>query len=103
MLTHTDATHTHTHTHTHTRSPIRSAALPPYIPSVCASDDTANFEEFETQRDCGEDHLLTPLSQKGQRGFSGQSLPFIGFTFTRMDSTNLDLNLSSTEEKCVVF
>jgi citron Rho-interacting kinase len=75
-------------------------SLPPYIPSVCAPDDTANFEDFETQRDCGDDHLVTPLSQRGgQRGFSGKSLPFIGFTFTRMDSVNL--NLSTSEEKYV--
>ena len=77
-----------------------SAALHPYIPSVCAPDDTANFEDFETQRDCGDDHLLTPLSQHGgQRGFTGKSLPFIGFTFTSMDSVNL--NLSTSEEKYV--
>ena len=78
-----------------------SAAMPPYIPSVCAPDDTANFDEFETQRDCGDDHLTPPLSQRGQRGFSGRTLPFVGFTFTRMDSVNLDLNVTDQEHKYV--
>ena len=84
-------------------STLFSAAMSPYIPSVCAPDDTANFEDFEGQRDCGDDHLVTPQSQRGQRGFSGKSLPFIGFTFTRMDSVNLDLNLSASAEKCVDY
>ena len=70
--------------------------MPPYIPSVCTPDDTANFEEFEPQSDLGVEQLSTPQSHRGQRGFSGQTLPFIGFTFTRMDSMNFDL--TETEE-----
>ena len=71
--------------------------MPPYIPSVCTPDDTANFDEFEARRDSGEDQFSTPKPQRGQRGFSGQTLPFVGFTFTRMDSVNLDL--TNSEEK----
>ena len=69
-----------------------AAVIPPYIPSVTAPDDTSNFDQFETQRDCGETSLPTPQqTPRGHRGFSGQSLPFIGFTFTRVESVNLDL------------
>ena len=66
-----------------------TAVMPPYIPSVTGPDDTSNFDEFETQRDCGEDHLTTPQPRRTLKGFSGKSLPFIGFTFTKMDSVNL--------------
>ena len=75
------------------------AAMPPYIPSVCTPDDVTNFDEFEARRDSGEDQFSTPQSQRGQRGFSGRTLPFVGFTFTRMDSVNLDL--TDSEEKQV--
>ena len=80
-----------------------STALPPYIPSVCTPDDTTNFDDFETQHDCDEDKFTTPQSQKGQRGFSGRSLPFVGFTFTRMDSMNFDLDLTDQEEERYVL
>ena len=71
--------------------PLPLPATPPYIPDVSTPDDTANFDEFETQRDSEEGLFSTPHLSRGQHGFSGRSLPFVGFTFTRMDSVNLDL------------
>ena len=46
--------------------------MPPYIPSVSTPDDTSNFDEFEAQRDSGEDQFSTPQPQ--HRGFSGRAL-----------------------------
>lgn len=62
------------------------SAIPPFIPSVSSPDDTSNFDVFEPQK---EDRYVDFPSR--DRGFSGKTLPFVGFTFTRYNSTPLDL------------
>ena len=59
-------------------------AVPPYVPLVSSADDMSNFDEFEPEKD---DLRHPDLSSKNQRSFSGKSLPFVGFTFTRFDNT----------------
>ncbi|KAI4877420.1 hypothetical protein NFI96_011719 [Prochilodus magdalenae] len=53
-------------------------AVPPFVPSLCAEDDTSNFEE--------PDRAPRPAAQPQlQRlpGFQGQDLPFLGWFFSR--------------------
>lgn len=59
-------------------------AVPPYIPSVGAPDDTSNFDSFEKKKDDGIPLQPTP-------GFSAKSLPFVGFTFARYSPTSVAL------------
>ena len=61
--------------------------IPPYIPSVASPDDTANFDVFEPKK---EDRYLD-IPSRDKSGFSGKHLPFVGFTFTRYDSAQLDV------------
>ena len=64
-----------------------SPAIPPHVPLVSSADDMSNFDKFEPEKD----NLRFPdLSSKNQRSFSGKSLPFVGFTFTRFESDYID-------------
>lgn len=51
---------------------------PPFVPHLNSLDDTSNFEEFEKikQSPVVDDH-------KNEREFSGNDLPFVGFTFVK--------------------
>ena len=60
-----------------------SAGVPPHVPLVSSADDMSNFDSFEPEKD---DLRFPDLSSKNLRGFSGKSLPFVGFTFTRYES-----------------
>ena len=60
-------------------------ATPPYIPRVTQPDDVSNFDTFDPLKD---DDLKYPAEfQSRKSGFSGRSLPFIGFTFNRHMTT----------------
>ncbi|XP_022249330.1 citron Rho-interacting kinase-like [Limulus polyphemus] len=51
--------------------------VPPFVPHVSSQDDTSNFDEFE--------HEVSRPSTVGLRNkkeFTGENLPFIGFTYT---------------------
>jgi hypothetical protein len=50
---------------------------------VSSADDMSNFDAFEPKKD---DLRFPDLSSKNLRSFSGKSLPFVGFTFTRYES-----------------
>lgn len=52
---------------------------PPHIPTVSGSDDVSNFDVFEP---CKDSDLRYPDIPSKSAGFSGRSLPFVGFTFT---------------------
>ena len=71
------------HVHVHVMSPPPGA--PPHVPLVSSSDDMSNFDTFEPLK---ENNLRYPnLPSKNQKTFSGKSLPFVGFTFTRFDTS----------------
>ena len=72
--------------HNQFSSPLNSSlrpVLPPYIPSVTGLDDTSNVDVFEPAKE----DRFPDLPSRDRRGFLGKSLPFIGFTFTRYNST----------------
>lgn len=54
---------------------------PPHIPTVSGPDDVSNFDVFEPRND---NDLRHPDLPTKCTGFSGRSLPFIGFTYTSM-------------------
>ena len=51
-------------------------ATPPFVPTISGPDDTSNFDSFDPKED---DSFAT---SKKSHGFSGRSLPFVGFTYT---------------------
>ena len=55
--------------------------MPPSVPSVNGPEDTSNFDSFDPKE---EDTFAT--SSKRPHGFTGKSLPFVGFTFTHYPS-----------------
>lgn len=52
---------------------------PPFVPPLQGDDDTSNFEEVERERPAAPP---TPR-QLRQPGFSGNNLPFIGFSYSK--------------------
>ena len=55
-----------------------SLATPPHIPTLSGPEDVSNFDKFEPIKDDG---LKYPDLPNRSTGFSGRSLPFVGFTF----------------------
>ena len=97
--------------------------MPPFIPTITGPDDTSNFDSFDPLQD---DSFST--GAKRSTGFSGRSLPFVGFTYTgirscdsssrscdscamkadldvcrRESSTSAQERYSSLERECVVY
>ena len=54
------------------------SAQPPFIPEVTGESDTSNFDIDET--DLRPNDAMPPISHSA---FTGQHLPFVGFTFSR--------------------
>lgn len=52
------------------------SAVPPFVPVVKGVDDTSNFVEFEK-----EPPIPSIENFKMKREFSGNNLPFVGFTY----------------------
>lgn len=52
------------------------SAVPPFVPVVRGVDDTSNFVEFEK-----EPQIPSIENFKMKREFSGNNLPFVGFTY----------------------
>lgn len=52
--------------------------VPPFVPSLNSSDDASNFTEVERKRS-------TPIvdSKDSKKHFSGDNLPFIGFSYSQ--------------------
>ncbi|KAJ9599608.1 hypothetical protein L9F63_009925, partial [Diploptera punctata] len=57
--------------------------VPPFIPIVNGEDDTSNFDEFNP-----EPQTPSIESFKTKKGFSGDNLPFVGFTYVQEMETN---------------
>ncbi|XP_053325723.1 citron Rho-interacting kinase isoform X2 [Spea bombifrons] len=51
---------------------------PPFVPTLKSEDDTSNFDEPEKNL-----RVLPSSCQLSSTGFSGEDLPFVGFSFTR--------------------
>ncbi|NXO12561.1 CTRO kinase, partial [Oriolus oriolus] len=56
---------------------IRSSP-PPFIPTLKSDDDTSNFDEPEKNS-----RVLSSTRQLNPAGFSGEDLPFVGFSFIK--------------------
>jgi len=55
---------------------------PPFIPHLQSLDDTSNFEEFEKIK-----HSPLLDDNRTEREFTGQNLPFVGFTYVKQAPT----------------
>ncbi|KAG8455787.1 hypothetical protein GDO86_001833 [Hymenochirus boettgeri] len=51
---------------------------PPFVPTLKSDDDTSNFDEPEKNL-----RILPPSCQLSSAGFSGEDLPFVGFSFIK--------------------
>ncbi|KAF1657662.1 Citron Rho-interacting kinase, partial [Aptenodytes patagonicus] len=51
---------------------------PPFVPTLKSDDDTSNFDEPEKNS-----RVLSSTRQLNPAGFSGEDLPFVGFTFIK--------------------
>ncbi|XP_010173181.1 citron Rho-interacting kinase isoform X2 [Antrostomus carolinensis] len=51
---------------------------PPFVPTLKSDDDTSNFDEAEKNS-----RVLSSTRQLNPAGFSGEDLPFVGFSFIR--------------------
>ncbi|NWI84413.1 CTRO kinase, partial [Pitta sordida] len=51
---------------------------PPFVPTLKSDDDTSNFDEPEKNS-----RVLSSTCQLSPAGFSGEDLPFVGFSFIR--------------------
>ncbi|XP_038618359.1 citron Rho-interacting kinase isoform X4 [Tachyglossus aculeatus] len=51
---------------------------PPFVPTLKSDDDTSNFDEPEKNL-----RVLSAPRQLNPAGFTGEDLPFVGFSFTR--------------------
>ncbi|NWY04742.1 CTRO kinase, partial [Nothoprocta ornata] len=51
---------------------------PPFVPTLKSDDDTSNFDEPEKNS-----RVLSSTRQLNPAGFSGEDLPFVGYSFTK--------------------
>ncbi|XP_060105930.1 citron Rho-interacting kinase isoform X6 [Heteronotia binoei] len=51
---------------------------PPFVPTIKSDDDTSNFDEPEKNS-----RIVSSLCQLNLAGFSGEDLPFVGFSFIK--------------------
>jgi len=58
------------------------SVTPPFVPEVKDPTDSSNFDEVGEAEE-GADPLAETAPAKRGRGFQGNELPFIGFTFNR--------------------
>lgn len=71
--------------------------VPPIIPSLSGEDDTSNFEDIEKK---GRRSTFTKAAKSSANfakgnDFSGQNLPFIGYSFVHEELNDSSLNVSS--------
>lgn len=57
---------------------------PPFIPPITGQDDTSNFDEFDPEEETPTFGGKTPM----KNSFSGNDLPFVGFTFIKRNDPN---------------
>ncbi|XP_069684092.1 citron rho-interacting kinase isoform X2 [Periplaneta americana] len=69
-------------------------AVPPFVPIVNGVDDTSNFVEFEH-----EPPTLSIENFKTKKGFCGNNLPFLGFTYVQDEMTSTRTEKTSMSPK----
>ncbi|NWQ77317.1 CTRO kinase, partial [Columbina picui] len=80
---------------------------PPFVPTLKSDDDTSNFDEPEKNS-----RVLSSTCQLNPAGFSGEDLPFVGFSFIKalgilrsesvFSSVDSPAKLSSMEKKLLL-
>ncbi|XP_065594907.1 citron Rho-interacting kinase isoform X6 [Cyrtonyx montezumae] len=80
---------------------------PPFVPTLKSDDDTSNFDEPEKNS-----WVLSSTRQLNPAGFSGEDLPFIGFSFIKalgtlrsesvLSSVDSPVKVSSMEKKLLL-
>ncbi|KFP50452.1 Citron Rho-interacting kinase, partial [Cathartes aura] len=82
-------------------------APPPFVPTLKSDDDTSNFDEAEKNS-----RVLSSTRQLNPAGFSGEDLPFVGFSFIKalgilrsesvFSSVDSPVKVSSMEKKLLL-
>ncbi|XP_054700638.1 citron Rho-interacting kinase isoform X7 [Grus americana] len=80
---------------------------PPFVPTLKSDDDTSNFDEPEKNS-----RVLSSTRQLNPAGFSGEDLPFVGFSFIKalgilrsesvFSSVDSPVKVSSMEKKLLL-
>ncbi|NWR75988.1 CTRO kinase, partial [Centropus unirufus] len=80
---------------------------PPFVPTLKSDDDTSNFDEPEKNS-----RVLSSTCQLNPAGFSGEDLPFVGFSFIKalgflrsesvFSSVDSPAKVSSMEKKLII-
>ncbi|NXI74184.1 CTRO kinase, partial [Anseranas semipalmata] len=80
---------------------------PPFVPTLKSDDDTSNFDEPEKNS-----RVLSSARQLSPAGFSGEDLPFVGFSFIKalgtlrsesvFSSVDSPVKVSSMEKKLLL-
>ncbi|XP_009866604.1 PREDICTED: citron Rho-interacting kinase isoform X2 [Apaloderma vittatum] len=80
---------------------------PPFVPTLKSDDDTSNFDEPEKNS-----RVLSSTRQLNPAGFSGEDLPFVGFSFVKalgilksesvFSSVDSPVKVSSMEKKLLL-
>ncbi|XP_053938128.1 citron Rho-interacting kinase isoform X3 [Cuculus canorus] len=80
---------------------------PPFVPTLKSDDDTSNFDEPEKNS-----RVLSSTRQLNPAGFSGEDLPFVGFSFIKalgilrsesvFSSVDSPAKVSSMEKKLLI-
>uniref|UniRef100_A0A8B9EH60 Citron Rho-interacting kinase n=1 Tax=Anser cygnoides TaxID=8845 RepID=A0A8B9EH60_ANSCY len=80
---------------------------PPFVPTLKSDDDTSNFDEPEKNS-----RVLSSARQLNPAGFSGEDLPFVGFSFIKalgalrsesvFSSVDSPIKVSSMEKKLLL-
>ncbi|XP_050762585.1 citron Rho-interacting kinase isoform X2 [Gymnogyps californianus] len=80
---------------------------PPFVPTLKSDDDTSNFDEAEKNS-----RVLSSTRQLNPAGFSGEDLPFVGFSFIKalgilrsesvFSSVDSPVKVSSMEKKLLL-
>ncbi|NXE11386.1 CTRO kinase, partial [Lophotis ruficrista] len=80
---------------------------PPFVPTLKSDDDTSNFDEPEKNS-----RVLSSTCQLNPAGFSGEDLPFVGFSFIKalgilrpesvFSSVDSPAKVSSMEKKLIL-
>ncbi|GAB6029596.1 hypothetical protein CHUAL_005339 [Chamberlinius hualienensis] len=70
---------------------------PPFLPVVLSVDDTSNFDEMKPVT------YKPDLSWQDRTGFSGKNLPFVGFTFTKLEEAPEESNENMAISRTSMF
>ncbi len=75
---------------------------PPFVPQIKDPSDSSNFDDDEEEEN--ENPLIEKNPPKKGKGFTGNQLPFVGFTFNRHFTYHLEKEEKAEKtEKTVLF